>query len=96
VPDQIHILQQTTADQDAVLEAFAPKFEVLPEKLIWGKILLIPPETDLHSLLAVTIKIDGQPVIFEGAYYTAEQKQQMSGNYVPPATTQATQPTIAN
>ena len=75
VPDQFKLLNKTTANRAVAVEALAPKFDVLPERLVWGKILLIPPDTDLRTLLAVTVKIDNRPVVFEGTWYTSAQKE---------------------
>jgi hypothetical protein len=71
-------IDSATTNRAAADEAFPAVIHVPPEKLIWGKLLFIPADTDLHKLLAVSVQIDGKATMLEGRFFTAEEKRQLS------------------
>jgi hypothetical protein len=65
-------------------------------ELAWGKVIFIPPGTDLRELTAITVKVDGKVHKVGGTYLEAQQKKELRvAEMARHSTTHATAPATA-
>jgi hypothetical protein len=75
VPEQSAIVSSAGSNRAAAIDAFPAMIQVPPEKILWGRLLFIGPDVNLHELSAVAVQIDGKEAILEGGFFTAAQKR---------------------